>query len=78
VNNKDRNFRRGSVTRFTNEADEKLAGYMKRLDEDGAQRRKPVAIAVAPVAAMATCREDGGYQRQARPTDICDRRFSYQ
>ncbi|MGA1801633.1 hypothetical protein [Rhizobium sp. HT1-10] len=78
VNNKDRNFRRGSLTRFINEADEKLAGYMKRLDEGGAQRRKPVATAAAPVAAMATCGEDGRYQRQARPTDICDRRFSYQ
>ena len=33
VNNKDRNFTRTSLARFIQEADEKLAGYMKRLDE---------------------------------------------
>lgn len=33
VNNKDRNFTRASLTRFIQEADEKLAAYMQRLDE---------------------------------------------
>ena len=33
VNNKDRNFTRGALTTFLREADEKLAKYMKRLDE---------------------------------------------
>lgn len=36
VNNKDRNFTRGALTRFIREADEKLAAYMKRLDEGDA------------------------------------------
>lgn len=36
VNNKDRNFTRGALTKFIREADEKLAGYMKRLDEGDA------------------------------------------
>ena len=36
VNNKDRNFTRTSLARFIQEADEKLAGYMKRLDEGDA------------------------------------------
>ena len=36
VNNKDRNFTRGSLTKFILEADEKLAVYMKRLDEGDA------------------------------------------
>lgn len=36
VNNKDRNFTRGALTRFIREADEKLANYMKRLDEGDA------------------------------------------
>ncbi|MBD8737869.1 transposase, partial [Sphingomonas sp. CFBP 13706] len=36
VNNKNRNFTRTSLTRFIQEADEKLAGYMKRLDEGDA------------------------------------------
>ncbi|MEH0296165.1 transposase [Agrobacterium sp. CCNWLW71] len=36
VNNKDRNFTRGALTKFINEADEKLADYMKRLDEGDA------------------------------------------
>ena len=33
VNNKDRNFTRGALATFICEADEKLAKYMKRLDE---------------------------------------------
>ena len=33
VNNKDRNFTRGALATFIREADEKLAKYMKRLDE---------------------------------------------
>ena len=32
VNNKDRNFTRGALTKFIHDADEKLAEYMKRLD----------------------------------------------
>lgn len=33
VNNKDRNFTRGALTKFIRAADEKLVDYMKRLDE---------------------------------------------
>ena len=33
VNNKTRNFTRASLAKFIQDADEKLAGYMKRLDE---------------------------------------------
>lgn len=33
VNHKDRNFTRGSLSKFSREADETLADYMKRLDE---------------------------------------------
>nr|WP_237681818.1 transposase [Agrobacterium vitis] len=40
VNNKDRNFTRGALTKFINEADEKLADYMKRLNEGDAQEAK--------------------------------------
>lgn len=40
VNNKDRNFTRGALTKFIREADEKLADYMKRLDEGDAQEEK--------------------------------------
>ena len=36
VNNKNRNFTRASLARFIQDADEKLAGYMKRLDEGDA------------------------------------------
>jgi transposase len=41
VNNKDRNFTRAALATFVQKADEKLAGYLKRLDdgdteEDGA------------------------------------------
>ena len=37
VNNKDRNFTRGSLAEFISKADEKLAKYLKRLDEGDAQ-----------------------------------------
>lgn len=40
VNNKDRNFTRGALTKFIRDADEKLAGYMKRLDESDASEDK--------------------------------------
>lgn len=40
VNNKDRNFTRGSLSKFIREADEKLADYMKRLDESDADEEK--------------------------------------
>ncbi|SDH01132.1 Transposase DDE domain-containing protein [Pelagibacterium luteolum] len=40
VNNKDRNFTRGALTKFIREADEKLADYMKRLDEGDADEEK--------------------------------------
>lgn len=40
VNNKDRNFTRGSLSKFIREADEKLADYMKRLDESDADEDK--------------------------------------
>ncbi len=40
VNNKDRNFTRGALTKFINEADEKLADYIKRLDEGDAQEEE--------------------------------------
>lgn len=33
VNNKDRNFTGGALTKFIQAADEKLADYMKRLDQ---------------------------------------------
>src|SRR3979411_787668 len=33
VNNKDRNFTRASLTKFIREADERLADYVRRLDE---------------------------------------------
>ncbi|KQV13842.1 hypothetical protein ASC97_31865 [Rhizobium sp. Root1203] len=36
VNNKDRNFTRGALSKFIREADEKLDGYMTRLDEGDA------------------------------------------
>nr|WP_238542488.1 hypothetical protein [Sphingomonas sp. PAMC 26621] len=36
VNNKTRNFARTSLAKFLQDADEKLAGYMKRLDEGDA------------------------------------------
>lgn len=34
VNNKTRNFTRASLAKFIQDADEKIAGYMKRLDEE--------------------------------------------
>lgn len=40
VNAKDRNFTRGALTKFINEADEKLVDYMKRLDESDADEDK--------------------------------------
>lgn len=40
VNNKDRNFTRGSLSKFVREADEKRADYMKRLDESDADEDK--------------------------------------
>ncbi|NDV89466.1 IS1182 family transposase [Aurantimonas aggregata] len=40
VNNKDRNFTRGALTKFIHEADEKLADYMKRLDEGDADEER--------------------------------------
>jgi transposase len=40
VNNKDRNYTRGALTKFIREADEKLADYMKRLDESDADEEK--------------------------------------
>lgn len=40
VNNKDRNFTRGALTKFIREADEKLTDYMKRLDESDADEEK--------------------------------------
>jgi hypothetical protein len=36
VNNKDRNYTRAALTTFVQQADEKLAGYLKRLDEGDA------------------------------------------
>ena len=36
VNNKDRNFTRAALTAFVQQADEKLAGYLKRLDQGDA------------------------------------------
>ena len=40
VNNKDRNFTRGALTKFIHEADKKLADYMKRLDEGDADEER--------------------------------------
>lgn len=40
VNNKDRNFTRGALTKFIQEADEKLADYMKRLDQADADEEQ--------------------------------------
>lgn len=37
VNNKDRNFTRGTLTKFIAEADERLTAYMKRLDAGDAE-----------------------------------------
>jgi transposase len=42
VNNKDRNFTRGALTKFISVADEKLADYIKRLDESDADEEKLV------------------------------------
>lgn len=38
VNNKDRNFTRAALSKFIREADEKLADYMKRLDDSDAEK----------------------------------------
>ncbi|MDN4634138.1 transposase [Sphingomonas sp. PsM26] len=49
VNNKTRNFTQASLARFIQDADEKLAGYMKRLDEGDADEDRtlpPVPAAV--------------------------------
>lgn len=40
VNNKDRNFTRSSLSKFIREADEKLADYMKRLDDGDAEEER--------------------------------------
>ncbi|WP_348648788.1 hypothetical protein [Rhizobium sp. SEMIA 4085] len=40
VNNRDRNFTRAALTTSIKEADEKLADYMKRLDEGDAEEEK--------------------------------------
>lgn len=40
VNNKDRNFTRAALSKFIREADEKLADYMKRLDEGDAEEER--------------------------------------
>ncbi|MHA6646251.1 IS1182 family transposase [Mesorhizobium sp. A623] len=40
VNNKDRNFTRGALTKFIREADEKLTNYVKRLDEGDAEEHR--------------------------------------
>ncbi|WP_235906885.1 IS1182 family transposase [Brucella anthropi] len=40
VNNKDRNFTRGALSKFIREADEKLADYMERLDEGDAEEER--------------------------------------
>ncbi len=42
VNNKDRNFTRGSLTEFIRRADERLADYLKRLD-DGDDQEESVS-----------------------------------
>lgn len=53
VNNKDRDFTWGALTKFIREADEKLADYMKQLDEGDAQEEK------AGDSGGCTCRGDG-------------------
>lgn len=40
VNNKDRNFTRGALSKFIREADEKLADYMKRLDDGDVEEER--------------------------------------
>lgn len=40
VNNKDRNFTRTALSKFISEADEKLADYMKRLDDSDAEEER--------------------------------------
>lgn len=40
VNNKDRNFTRSALSKFIREADEKLADYMKRLDDGDAEEER--------------------------------------
>ncbi|MFL5011835.1 transposase [Rhizobium sp. WSM4643] len=40
VNNKDRNFTRAVLSKFMREADEKLADYMKRLDDGDAEEER--------------------------------------
>ena len=40
ANNKDRNFTRGALSKFIREADEKLADYMKRLDDGDAKEER--------------------------------------
>ena len=51
VNNKDRNFTRGALTKFIREADEKLADYLKRLDEAMPKRVAAATMALALVTA---------------------------
>ncbi|WP_117190537.1 IS1182 family transposase [Rhizobium terrae] len=40
VNNKDRNFTRAALSKFIREADDKLADYMKRLDDGDAEEER--------------------------------------
>ncbi|VXD07300.1 hypothetical protein SPHINGOT1_80034 [Sphingomonas sp. T1] len=40
VSNRTRNFTRASLAKFIQDADEKLAGYMKRLDEGDADEER--------------------------------------
>lgn len=40
VNNKDRNFTRGALSKFIREADEKLADYIKRLDDGDVEEER--------------------------------------
>lgn len=70
MNNKDRNFTRGALKKFINEADEKLADYMKRFAE-GRKRRKLMAMAAAPVAAIAKSRKRS---RRSKASRIVTRR----
>ena len=71
VNNKERNFTRGALTKFIHEADEKLADYMKRLDEGDAQEEKASDNAAIPAAAMANSRKR---LRRSRASGIATRR----
>ena len=82
VNNKDRNFTRGSLEKFIKAADERLTDYLTRLDEgdvagsgnDGA-RTKNMAKKIEALREKreSVRRNAGGTRTHGREPDIADR-----